>query len=247
MRFALLFVSLLCLAAAPVVWAQRTVSSEKPIVLRLPLYKPVSLQLPEPILKISAIELPELYTIDFMGVYVYLTAKSLEVDHRIFLIGQSGQQYQVDFTLGTPPDTVVKVVRPALESPAKASPFGLASWFRALRLQKPIPGQAVAPVPAPVSSDARVAVLSATAVSRGAQVGMVVHLQNTTEILVTIDGRLKESAPVPRDDRVLLEQWAWPPKMTVETLACDEPMVAPGQWVLHPGQTTRLYVLFEKR
>jgi hypothetical protein len=136
----------------------------------------------------------------------------------------------------------VRVARPQVQTAAqsKTQPFSLASWFRALRLNQPIPGQRAADMPPPHLPDARLTILSSGAVSRGTMIGLVLHVQNTTEGVLTFDDRLNEPRQAVRDDVVSLGQWGWPPKVSVEAVALEDKR-------LQPGQTTRVYVLFEKR
>jgi hypothetical protein len=242
MRQLLLSFAVLGLLGILPAWADRVAPSDKPIRVRLELYKPTSIQFPELILNINALELPDQYTANPVGVYLYLTAKVPEVESRLFVLGQYGDQYQVDFNVGTPSDVVVRVARPQVQTAAqgKTQPFSLASWFRALRLGQPIPGQRAADMPPPHLPDARLSILSSGAVSRGAMIGLVLHVQNTTEGVLTFDDRLNEPRQAVRDDVVSLGQWGWPPKVSVEAVALEDKR-------LQPGQTTRVYVLFEKR
>lgn len=221
-------------------WADRTATSDKPLKVCVEIFKPTSIQYPERILKVNALELPDRYTFEAVGVYFYLTVKQPDFEGRVFLVGETGQQYQVDFAVCQRADVIVRLARPQSSTQAKAQPFSLASWFRALRLNHTIPGQQAADVPLPSLPDTRLAILSSGAVSRGKEIGMILHLSNTTDATLTIDERIGETVPVARADSVSLSQWGWPPRMTVEAVALEEKR-------LHPGQTTRLYVVFEKR
>lgn len=229
-----------CLSAlATPAWGQRVQPMDRPVLICLQASKPTSVEFPEPIVHVGAIERPDLFSFDVSGPYVWLYPMAADLEQRIFVITQSGKQTQVDFKVCARPDTVVRLTAPVPQPLVKAQPFTDESFLRALRLHRAIPGVRVEALAPPTPADGRVVVLGATTIGEGTRLGMTLTVGNATATPLMLDDRVGEPPPPPQAHVVALTEWAWPPRTRIEAITAVPSVLAPGA----DGQ---IYIVFTR-
>jgi hypothetical protein len=218
--------------------AARSVSADQPIAVRVELNQAVALAFPEAIVSVIALDTKR-FSVDMDGPYLGLSVVDPEASGRFFPIGQSGKLYTVNFKVATPADDVVHITASTASVSAKAHPFSVASFLRALRTGTPIPSQQPVEVPSPTLPDSRLVFMDASALAVGSLVGMTLTVRNTQQQPLSLDLRIGSADGI-SEGTVALGTWAWPPRMTIKAVAAE------GEVVPAEGQS-RLYVIFEKR
>lgn len=236
----------LCLlvVASEVATAERKVSIDQPIAVRLDVGQPTAIVLPEEILGFGVVVDPERLSLDYRGPYIFLTAMVPDVQGRFFPVGASGKLYKITYRVHPPGDDTVYVVQtPDAEqkgAPAKPVAVTVGMMLRAMRTGQALPGQApVTDVPIPALNDERLAVSSWSAVQAGGLVGMAVSVRNKTEHVLNIDMRYGVPAE-PLQHMVRVADWAMPPWYTVRG-------VHVGGEALEPQKEVTIYLILERR
>lgn len=232
----LLLLSVTSLASA----APRQIPLKSAIQLRLEVGLPTSLKMPELIAGTFYGVTQDQCELNHSGHYLVFLAKVPDLASRLFIVGQSGDLYQVDFRVGTPPDVQVEVlgVQPR-PTEAKAQPFTVSAFLRALRLGKTIPTATEVEIPPPAIPDTRLSLGPVQALGVGGLIGLVVPVTNTQTTALALDLRIG----LPAQDgeaRILLARWSFPPRLTVRAVMADDDL-------LSPGDTARVYVVLERR
>lgn len=229
--------------------AERTVSALKPVMVLLSPNHLVVLNYPETIEKVvgwKADDQEAAVSIEFWGTAVYLNPRH-EAEGRIFAVGESGFQYAINFKPGSPGDDIITLIRPSVTTEAKGQPFTVAALLRTLVLLTERPGMALLPGMAPVEMplpglpDARLQVVHTQAFGLGPGLGLILRVQNMLATSLQLDLRVGESE-ASRDDVVALQQWVWPPHLTLRMVALGS-----GAAPLRAGEQTMIYCVFERR
>ena len=232
-----------CLMASPTL-ADRKVSYDQPVALRLEVAQPTAVVFPEPVGSVSIGLAPEHLSLDYDGPYLFLQPLDPTIMGRCFVVGQSGKLYPLTFRVATPADDVVHLVAPPPQAPPhtpKVFGLSISGVLRALRTGTPIPGQETVEIPLGDLGDARIAVRGTHGIGLGRTLGLQVALENRSEQALVLDlrfGMPPDGSPSPGVTRVAT--WTLPPKLTVKAVAADEE-------VLSPRGQTRVYLVFERR
>lgn len=233
----------LLILASRTVHAERKVSIDQPIAVRLDVGQPTAIILPEEILGIGVMVDPERLSLEYKGPYIFLTAMLPDTQGRFFPVGASGKLYKVAYRVQPPGDDTVYVIQSAeteqKAAVAKAGSVTVGMMLRAMRTGQALPGQAPADLPAPALNDERLAVSAWSAVQAGGLVGMAVSVRNKTEHLLHIDMRYGVPAEA-LSHMVRVADWAMPPWYTVRG-------VHVGSEALEPQQELTIYLILEKR
>lgn len=232
----LLLLSVPALASA----APRHIPLKTAIQLRLEVGLPTSLKMPELIAGTFYGVTQDQCELNHAGHYLVFLAKVPDLASRLFIVGQSGDLYQVDFRVGAPADVQVEVLGvQSRAAEAKAQPFTVSSFLRALRLGKTIPTATEVEIPPPAIPDARVSLGPVQALGVGALIGMVLSVTNTHTAPLGLDLRIGMPSQS-EATMILLASWGFPPRLTIKAVMADDEL-------LSPGGSTRVYVVLERR
>lgn len=228
-------------------WAQRTVTAEKPITVKLEVGQPTSLAFPEVIdsvqwMRFGDKEAAQRLDVTSRGPYCYLLLLDETYSGRMFVLGQSGKQYLVSFSVGTPADVMVHILPqkpPAQAGTQRPQPLSVSSVLRALWMQTPLPGQQPVDIILPALPDSRLAFVGSQARTIGRWLGLIIQVRNTSAVPVALDVRVGLDG-VQTEGVISLAAWVWPPRLTVHALATDHD-------TLDPGMEARILVVLERR
>src|SRR5262245_18877667 len=177
--------------------AVRTVSTDKPVIVRLEVGQPVSVAFPETLEKVGVplefdgqgkVSEYQSLSADKYGPFLLLVANDPSVNKRLFVYGKGGTQYMVVCKVATPADDML-YVQPPQAVAANVPAFDEASFLRALRLNTPLPGAQQVADGGPLISDSRIAVLASVTRTVGAMMGTTLLLRNTSALPLTLDLR----------------------------------------------------------
>jgi hypothetical protein len=242
MSVVVIHVCVLSLLLVLPVQAARTVSQDQPVHVRLELLHITAVVFPEPVASVPMGIDEHQMSIEKDGHYVFLMAKDPTLQNRCFVVGQSGKLYLIHFKVTTPGDDMVYLIAPSPTAPTQSSqgpPLSLSAMLRALRTGTGLPGQTGTDVPAPTLTDPRLTITTSQAVTWGSMLGLMVTVQNTSPIALTMDLRWGMQPPS-IDSSTSVNTWTFAPRLTIKAVAADDELLSPG------GQT-RVYFLLERR
>jgi hypothetical protein len=232
--------------------AVRTISMDDAIVVRLELGQPTAIGFPETVMNVvyqhpnppapaEAEETPgaphgrQRGPINSDGPYLFVLPDRPDFGGRIFVVGQSGQIYQVLLKIMAPADDRVYIVPP--KPLAKAQPLTAQAVMRALWTHTPLPGSHEEAFPAPTLAQTSLVLVHASALSVGGFIGQILLVTNPGDVPVVLDQRLGERALAGTSS---LTPWAWPSQYDVALVATMAEIVAPG------GQT-QIFLVYKRR
>lgn len=232
-------VYLLLLLSSPA-YAERSLTADKAIHVRLEVLQITAVVFPEPIESVPIGVNAKGWDLDYTGPYLLIMPLQEGVTGgRLFVIGaDSGKMYSVNFSVATPSDDIVYITVPTPGQ--KLPPFSVPSYLRALKAGTSVPGMSKVDMVAPSLNDTRLALVETHATAVGSLIGMVLTVRNTQPHALVLDVRVGAQQDAPDDATVALSAWIWPPRMTLKALTLDNDL-------LPPGSQGRVYVVMEKR
>ena len=222
--------------------AARTVRTDSLVWIKLELLQPTAVIFPEAISTITVGMSEATVSLDYQGPYVFLLAKTPEVNGRLFAVGKSGKLYLLYFKVASPADDSVTLTHgPTTPKPGVPSTgaFTPTQFLRALRLNTALPGAQTVEMPVPTPLDAAVKITQMTSVEYGGLIGSILTLENTLTTPLAIEERIGERMR-PEEGQVVLGTWAWPPRLTIKALAPEIPVIT-------PQGSARVFVIWQRR
>jgi len=249
MRIGRLLATLLCWVVVPTMsHAARAVAPDATIHVRLQVGQQTLLIFPEPIETVSLLTPVNaegkavddgIFSASTYGFHLVVVANDASVQKRFFVFGRSGTPYEVVCKVANPPDTIIRITTVASKGDGKAPAFESASFLRALRLNKMVPGQQDLPEGGPMITDSRVTIVGRVTRQVGPLIGTTLVLKNTSAVPVVLDERLRDPASVSNETTLSVNSWSWPPHFEVTDLSLENPL-------LLPNAETRLHIVFQK-